>query len=315
MRKTLHSLPLPLAAAAHAATLHFRERDALRSIANHGMSARTVTRVTTAIIDLVEQCGPLNHRAMEARLTDSRTDTVSVRLALKLAWERGVLTYLNRTNCWNREHRRFGLTGRLHPGLDMAMDRHRATTELVIEYFDRYGPASLRDAAWWSGLSRSAITAAMNESARDFVMVHTSWCESPMYMYRDRLEEFRSDSAEQRSSGISFLAHEDVALKAYFESRRRYLGDLPPRTAFNQIGEVLPTVIIDGQLAGTWKWDTGKKAVGWSLVSSCRSTVLRREIRHRAHTLTEALRLGWGTGDRKKVTTAQQEVTPTSSSR
>src|SRR5258707_1326485 len=29
MRKTLHTLPLPLAAAAHGATLHFRERDAL----------------------------------------------------------------------------------------------------------------------------------------------------------------------------------------------------------------------------------------------------------------------------------------------
>ena len=32
MRKTLHALPLPLAAAAHAATLRFRDRDARRAV-------------------------------------------------------------------------------------------------------------------------------------------------------------------------------------------------------------------------------------------------------------------------------------------
>jgi hypothetical protein len=36
MRKTLHTLPLPLAAAAHAATLRFRDRDACRAVLNAG---------------------------------------------------------------------------------------------------------------------------------------------------------------------------------------------------------------------------------------------------------------------------------------
>lgn len=34
MRKTLHALPLPLASAAHAAALRFRDRDAQRAVYN-----------------------------------------------------------------------------------------------------------------------------------------------------------------------------------------------------------------------------------------------------------------------------------------
>jgi hypothetical protein len=53
MRKTLHALPLELAAVAHSATKHFRERDALRAIANAGVSGREVTRSTDVIVKLM----------------------------------------------------------------------------------------------------------------------------------------------------------------------------------------------------------------------------------------------------------------------
>jgi hypothetical protein len=87
MRKTLHTLPLPLAVAAHSATLHFRERDALRAVMNANMSTSAVSRVTDAIVALLEHDGPLFHREIETRLTGRRMTVVAVRLALKLAWE------------------------------------------------------------------------------------------------------------------------------------------------------------------------------------------------------------------------------------
>jgi Winged helix DNA-binding domain len=294
MRKTLHTLPLPLAAAAHRATLHFRERDALRAVMNANMSASAVSRVTAAIVALLEHDGPLLHREIETRLIGRRMTVVAVRLALKLAWERGVLAYVNDTSGWNREKRKFALTRRSYPGLDMAMDRGKATGELVCAYFDRYGPASLRDVMWWSGLSRSAITIALNESGRDVVAVHASWCESPMYIYQDRLEEFRGRALEQGPSGLHFLAHEDVALKAYLESRRRYLGELPARRAFNQIGEALPTVALDGQVIGTWAWDPRARRALLSIARGYGSPELRRLlVRRQAGALSAALRRGW----------------------
>jgi Winged helix DNA-binding domain len=290
MRKTLHTLPLPLAAAAHAATLHFRERDALRAITNAGLSIRLVARVTEVIVELLDRTGPLFHRDVETLLVSSSATVHAVRLALKLAWERGVLTYLNETTAWNREHRKFGLTNVVYPGLDMAMERHKATGELVREYFDRYGPASLADVMWWSGLSRSAVTAAMNESPRGWSIVRSSWTESPMYMYRDQLAEYAAAAANTRRTGLNLLAHEDVALKAYFETRRRYLGELPAERAFNQIGEVLPTIVHHGQVVGTWAWDVSSQAVICSVVRGFGSAELRRVLKRQTHVTTEALR-------------------------
>jgi hypothetical protein len=89
-----------------------------------------------------------------------------LRLALKLDWERGRLTYRNRSNGWNREHRTFALTATTYPALNFNLDRDAATDRLVEAYFDRYGPASLRDVMWWSGLAQNARVAALGRIGR-----------------------------------------------------------------------------------------------------------------------------------------------------
>lgn len=38
------------------------------------------------------------------------------------------------------------------PALDLSLSREQAITELVVAYFDRHGPATIRDASRWSGL-------------------------------------------------------------------------------------------------------------------------------------------------------------------
>jgi hypothetical protein len=71
-------------------------------------------------------------------------------------------------------------------------------------------------------------------------------------MFADQADESASNDA---TTGVQFLAHEDTALKAYSQTRARYLGGLSQGRAFNQIGEALPTIIIiiiDGMVAGTW---------------------------------------------------------------
>lgn len=293
MRKTLHALPLELAAVAHSATLHFRERDALRAILNADISGRQVARSTEEIVKFLQSNGAAHHRDIEAGVTGRGLPVVAVRAALKLAWERGILTCQNDVAGWNRGHRKFGLTHLVYPALDMAMDRVRATNRLLEAYFDRYGPASLRDGTWWSGLSRTTVVTAMNESSREFVTVHTPWTESALYMFRDRFEEYTAAASDEVATGINFLAHEDVALKAYFESRRRYLGALPPRQAFNQIGEVLPTIVLDGQVVGTWGWDSSRKTVTASLAHGYGSPQLRQAIKRPAVAMTSSLRAGW----------------------
>jgi len=293
MRKTLHTLPLPLAATAHAATVHFRERDALRAIKNAGLNTRTIEMTIDSLVRLLVVDELLSHRDIEARLTGSRRRPAVIRLAIKLAWERGTLVYLNNTSGWNKENRQFALTSRLYPGLNMSIPRATATRDLVYAYFDRYGPATLKDATWWSGLSRTAVVDALNETERELIELRTDWADSPLYMFTARFMEFRNATDAQHRTGLNFLAHEDVALKAYFETRSRYLNKMPIRRAFNQIGEVLPTVMLDGQLIGTWAWSSGTKSVACSIASSQAPIAIRRQVKDRVAVLSRTLRLGW----------------------
>jgi hypothetical protein len=295
MRKTLHTLPLPLAAAAHAATLHFRERDALRQVTNSGESPIAVAEATEALLALLAQAGALFHRDIESRLGHRGIGVITARLAIKLAWERGAIAYLNQTSGWNREVRTFDLTGRAYPGLDLDLPRRQATATLVDAYFDRYGPASLRDATWWSGLSAGAILDALADSGRELVELHTPWAEQPLYMYRDRFQEFRDSEPDGRDAGVGFLAHEDVALKAYFQTRRRYLGSLPARRAFNQIGEALPTIMVRGRVIGTWAWNEHARRVEPSLVRGAAPPDVRKQVHIHADRLSETMRRGWST--------------------
>lgn len=293
MRKTLHTLPLGLAGAAHAATLHYRERDALRRIFNAGVPDRLVTTLSTRIADLLGERAFLTHRQIEERLAGGSVSVHTVRLALKLDWERGRLTYRNRSNGWNREHRTFALTATAHPALDVGLDREAATDRLVEAYFDRYGPASLRDVMWWSGLAQNAVVAALGRIGRPLAAVLTPWATSTLYLFRDRFEESARAGDVLSPTQVHFLAHEDVALKAYAETRTRYLGGVAERAAFNQIGEALPAVVVGGRVVGTWSWDAHRRTVQCVYHRTGVDPPDRAAIRAAATLVTAGLRRGY----------------------
>ncbi|WP_435111354.1 DNA glycosylase AlkZ-like family protein [Nocardiopsis synnemataformans] len=291
MRKTLHTLPLPLAAAAHAATRHFRERDALRAVVNAQVSEEDVAAATVDLLALLDEQGPTGHRDIEQHLAARGRAVPAVRVALKLAWERGSLAYTNASPVWNREQRTFDVAARAYPGLDTAMNREQAAAVLMGAYLDRYGPVSMRDATWWSALSRQAVEQAWLRAGVKLVQVTVpAWSPHPMVMNADRFEEFASCGTQE--SGAHLLAHEDVALKAYFETRTRYLGPLPAAKAFNQIGEVLPTVVVDGQVVGTWAWDQQDRRVRHRLVPGTTSAADRSSVRAAARRMSSLLRAG-----------------------
>jgi hypothetical protein len=109
-------------------------------------------------------------------------------------------------------------------------------------------------------------------------------------MFADQAEEALTNEAV---TGVQLLAHEDSALKAYHQTRSRYLADVPQRRAFNQIGEALPTIIVNGMVAGTWTWDNRTCTVRTSVISGRTTPAIRRQIQARAAALTQTLRSAW----------------------
>ena len=294
MRKTLHTLPVHMAAYAHGATRHYRLRDVSALARRLSVTAAQLEEAAGHVTAYLRDYGAQSHRTIEGALTRSDDKPTRVRLALKWLWEQGEVTCRNCARSWHQEQRRFDLRSATHPGFDTTIQRDVATARLVEVYFRVYGPATVRDMAWWSGLGQHDIVGALSEL--NPVELSLPWAPNPFFMLRADYDQFLSAPRHTRRSGIQFLAHEDVALKAYFESRSRYLGSLPPSAIFNQIGEVRPSILRNGRVLGMWSWDHESRRIHYGELQGRMSPAERNAVARQAASLQLRLRHGYLTG-------------------
>lgn len=110
--------------------------------------------------------------------------------------------------------------------------------DLAARYVASHGPASVADFAWWTGTGKreaaSAIAAAKGLREEDGL-----WSGA------------RARSAASRSPAAHLLPAFDETAVAY-KDRSAALARVPPGHANPQVGLLSPSVVVDGQMVGTW---------------------------------------------------------------
>jgi hypothetical protein len=120
------------------------------------------------------------------------------------------------------------------------LERDEALAELTRRYFTSHGPATIKDFAWWSGLSTADVRAGLelNRSQLETAIVdgHAYW--------------FRSDTHATLASPVVHLlpAYDEytIAYKDHTTILDSEYRDLVV-AAFGIV------IVIDGQVVGTWK--------------------------------------------------------------
>jgi hypothetical protein len=116
-----------------------------------------------------------------------------------------------------------------------------ALAELARRYFTSHGPATSQDFAWWSGLTIKDARAA-----RDAVRtgLYAQYAEGQEYW-----SGFDPKSLTPTvGQGCLLPAFDELAVG--YKDRRALLGDTPEGAAGAGLG---PNIIINGQIAGSWK--------------------------------------------------------------
>ncbi|HXF31591.1 MAG TPA: crosslink repair DNA glycosylase YcaQ family protein [Solirubrobacterales bacterium] len=279
MRKTLHILPRGLASVAHTATRRYRVRDAIRPLVVHGLSVRRYTAAVNLAVKIVGDSGPRPPRelagelARRSRLGDPRLGAQ----ILKLGWEAGDLFVWRSPSAWDAERRVIGTDAELRHEF-AALDAEDAQERLLGHYFRRYGPASVHDAAWWSGLSRGVVLRHLEAREDRYFRFMAPWTKAPLFgMPIHGAETQREPAADlEMERRYTFLGHEDPILKAYFETRLRYVDEANYNRLYNRIGEARPAIIANGHVVGVWKWDRQTRLVVTSVFPRYRA--LRKEV-------------------------------------
>jgi hypothetical protein len=125
-----------------------------------------------------------------------------------------------------------------------------ALRHLVRRYLEGFGPASIADIAQFSLLQRTVVRAAVESMAADLVEL-----EGPggavLYDLRGM-----SLPPEHTPAPPRLLPMWDSVLLAYGD-RTRLVPEPYRRLITRQNGDTLPTLLVDGEVAGVWRTTEG----------------------------------------------------------
>lgn len=127
-----------------------------------------------------------------------------------------------------------------------------ALAELAKRYFTSHGPATLKDFTWWSGLSVTDATKALESVKPDFISETVG--HENYWMKTESLNMNRSGKS------VHLLPAFDEFLISY-RDRNASIELVHNSKAISNNGIFYPVIVINGQVAGTWKRTTQKDKV------------------------------------------------------
>lgn len=207
-----------------------------------GLSDADIDRSREVCIAVLQGGRQLTRNALYQKLEAAGISTAGqrgVHIIGRLAHE-GLLCFGNREG---KQHT-FALLDEWIPPARQ-MERDEALAELTRRYFAGHGPATAQDFMWWSGLTAAEVNEGLalvkQQLAQEKIGGKIYW--------------FSPDApiAETGSSEVHLLPGFDEYLVGY-KYRSAVLGthDWQLVNPGNN-GMLSPTIIVDGQVAGTWK--------------------------------------------------------------
>ncbi len=158
------------------------------------------------------------------------------------------------------------------PTGEKPLERNEALARLAARYFAGHGPATLEDFEWWAGVTSTEAQRGLDAVAHDLEQIVTS--NDSYWVAPDTLEAAYSESRPTMHLLPGFdeymLGYTDRGLQ--LDDQREAHGSI---VTANEMSS--PTLLIDGQIAGTWKRTIKDETVDIGLRTFRALTALERE--------------------------------------
>jgi hypothetical protein len=248
MRGTLFVLPLDLLPIAWAATRSLVLGKSTRYLQSQGLTLTSYEKWARRVETL------LAGRALSAAQVRSELGVgphVRLPVVLNQMCDEGRLLRDQPVAGWRDAHSSYR---RFHEALpSTTLDQYgtaEATALLVERYVARYGPATLEDIAWWTGLGRHRCLDALNQLGDHVDWARVRGWEGEHVILRADLDRLAGGGRLARSQ-FSVLADLDPLTMGY--RRRDRLLDADRRDlVYDRSGNATNVLLVDGRVAGVW---------------------------------------------------------------
>ncbi len=278
MRQTLHLVPaadFPLYLAAQKST---RVRAVLSVMARLKITPDEASAFSALILQTLN-AGPMPHAAIAVAVRPKVSKRVRewmdrVSSCVRLPLVEGSICY----GPGEGNQATFIRTEHWLPAHDPIEESH-ARAELLRCYLRAYGPATLKDFAYWCGISMTE--ARLVRPLIDAELVD----HGGLMLLRADLPAIEAKLVPFQS--VHLLPHFDVYLLAH--SLKDHLVDAQfYKSVFRNQGWISPVVLIDGKIAGVWAHELARQSIHVEIELFTRTARSRRdEIKARAQSLAD----------------------------
>ena len=141
------------------------------------------------------------------------------------------------------------------------MDEKPARLELARRYFTYFGPATIKDAAYFFGTTQANVKGWLKE-----LPVSETAFDGKTYFYID------NGSVDGKLPDCLFLAGFDQLMLGYEKTESLFLSETHMRVIFTLAGIVHPAILIDGKVAGWWNLKNRNLTV--TMFGNCNTAVV-----------------------------------------
>jgi hypothetical protein len=132
------------------------------------------------------------------------------------------------------------------------LQREEALAELVLRYFVSHGPATVADAAWWSGLTQADVKVGIAAAGKG--LEFGVWGGKTYYFAAGM-------DAVKKTSAVYLLPPFDEYLVAYKDRSDAVEDEYVRKVMGAGNGIFSPVVVVKGKVVGTWKREFQKDGV------------------------------------------------------
>jgi hypothetical protein len=248
MRGTLFALPLNLLPIAWAATRRLVLNTSTRYLASQGLDAKSYEQWANRI-EAVLSTQALS--AAQLRSALGAGQQVRLPAVLNQMCDEGRLLRDRPVAGWRDARHTYCRFAEALPQLRLdGCDPAEAVVLLVERYVARYGPVTLDDVAWWTGLGLGRCRAALDKLGDRLAPVGVpGWDGEHLVLQADLDRILHASSAP--GTQLSLLAELDPYTMG-FHLRARLLDNARHGFVYDRSGNATSVLLVDGRIAGVW---------------------------------------------------------------
>jgi len=147
------------------------------------------------------------------------------------------------------------------PSIDLEeVDEEEAQKRLLQKYLQGYGPATQQDFALWSGLMAGDAKRAIENSGSLLAEVEVERVKGRFLVLKEDFKVLDSINFDEKAPAV-LLPKFDSSLLGHKDRARIIRAEYLRRVIKYPVGDVAATVLINGQVAGTWKQKKAKNTL------------------------------------------------------